>query len=76
MTPSNEDVLSELSNKLNILIAVALSPDIRDKSGSEKIEFLTRFGISNQNVADVLGTTKGTVEVLKSRASKRKKRTK
>lgn len=33
----------------------------------------TEFGSGNQDIADILGTTKGTVEVLKSRVGKSKK---
>ena len=43
-------------------------PEVQKKNTAEKALILTRFGITNQEIADMLGTTKGTIEVLKSRA--------
>jgi len=71
---SVEELMEHISNKLSALIALSLVPEPQKRNTAEKVELLTRFGISNQEVADILGTTKGTVEVLKSRASKRKRR--
>ncbi len=71
----NERELAEqVSKKLSAFIAVVLLPDVQKKNAAEKVALLMRFGIPNQDIADILGTTKGTVEVLKSRASKRKKK--
>ena len=65
--------MEQVSKKLSALIALGLLPDVQKKNAAEKVALLMRFGIPNQDIADILGTTKGTVEVLKSRASKRKK---
>lgn len=70
----NSDKFGEqISRKLSALIALTLVSDVEKKALSEKVALLVRFGIPNQEIADILGTTKGTVEVLKSRAGKRKK---
>jgi DNA-binding CsgD family transcriptional regulator len=69
----NEKTLDLLSKKMSALIALSLLPDVQKKNTAEKVELLMRFGIPNQEIADIVGTTKGTVEVLKSRATKRKK---
>jgi DNA-directed RNA polymerase specialized sigma24 family protein len=63
----------QISRKLSALIALALTPDAEKKSSAEKVALLARFDLPNQEVADILGTTKGTVEVLKSRGGKRRK---
>lgn len=70
---NDREPLEQISKKLSAFIALALLPDVQKKSSAEKVALLTRFGIPNQEIADILGTTKGTVEVLKTRASKRKK---
>ena len=70
---NDRELIELVSKKLSVFIALALLPEAEKKSTAEKVALLTRFGIPNQDVADILGTTKGTVEVLKSRASKRKK---
>jgi DNA-binding CsgD family transcriptional regulator len=69
----DEKTLDLLSKKMSALIALSLLPDVQKKNTAEKVELLMRFGIPNQEIADIVGTTKGTVEVLKSRATKRKK---
>jgi len=73
VTTDDARLTKELSGKISALIALALLPDPYKKTMAEKVEILMRFGISNQEIADIVGTTKGTVEVLKSRAGKRKK---
>jgi DNA-binding CsgD family transcriptional regulator len=70
---SDQNLQDQLSKKLSALMALALVPDVQKKNTAEKVELLMRFGISNQEIADIVGTTKGTVEVLKSRAIKRRK---
>jgi DNA-binding CsgD family transcriptional regulator len=72
MTMKNGDISESISKKMSVLIALALLPDVQKMSSAEKVAILMRFGISNQEIADILGTTKGTVEVLKSRANKKK----
>jgi len=74
VTKMNSDKVGEqISRKLSALIALNLAPEGAKKSSAEKVALLVRFGLPNQDIADILGTTKGTVEVLKSRASNKKK---
>ena len=70
---TSDKVAEQISNKLSALIALAMLSDVHKKTSAEKVALLMRFGISNQEIADIVGTTKGTVEVLKSRAGKRSK---
>jgi DNA-binding NarL/FixJ family response regulator len=61
--------LREISQKLNILVALELSKD--KKKLSEKVKFLLDFGLTNQQIAEILGTSKGSIEVIKSRLKKK-----
>jgi DNA-binding NarL/FixJ family response regulator len=70
---SSEDTLKSISAKLSAVLYVLMSSDMEKKSSAQKVELLARLGLANQEIADVLGTTKGTVEVLKSRANKKGK---
>lgn len=69
---NQEELLQTISNKLSAVLMVLMSPNIEKKNNSEKVELLSRLGLPNQDIANILGTTKGTVEVLKSRAKKGK----
>jgi DNA-binding CsgD family transcriptional regulator len=73
MSMNHEKAIDLLSKKMSALIALSLLPDVQKKNTAEKVELLVRFGIPNQEIADIVGTTKGTVEVLKSRATKKRK---
>ena len=70
---NNEDLLKTISTKLNAILMALLSPEIENRNSAQKVELLAKLGIGNQDIADILGTTKGTVEVLKSRANKKGK---
>jgi DNA-directed RNA polymerase specialized sigma24 family protein len=69
---SDEKLLEQVSRKLSALIALAMVPEVQEKNTVGKVALLNRFGLSNQEMADILGTTKGTVEVLKSRLKPKK----
>jgi DNA-binding CsgD family transcriptional regulator len=68
---NDTELLTTISNKLNALLFVLLTQEAHKKTNAEKVAFLARLGITNQDIADIVGTTKGTVEVLKSRANKK-----
>ncbi len=70
---NDRELVEQVSKKLSALIALALLPDVQKRNTAEKVALLMRFDIPNQEIADILGTTRGTVEVLKSRAGGRKK---
>jgi DNA-binding NarL/FixJ family response regulator len=69
---NNDELLKSISNKLSAILFVSLSSNIAKQNTAEKVAVLARLGLANQEIADVLGTTRGTVEVLKSRARKKK----
>ncbi len=70
----NSELLEQISNKLSVLIAVTLQDDSKKMSITDGERLLRRFGLDNQSVADILGTTKQSIEVTKSRNQKRQKR--
>jgi DNA-binding CsgD family transcriptional regulator len=69
----NQDFTEQISKKLSALIALTLLSEVQKKTTAEKVALLIRFDLPNQEIADILGTTKGTVEVLKSRTAKKRK---
>jgi DNA-binding CsgD family transcriptional regulator len=70
---NQDETLQEISNKLSAVLLVLLSPEPAKQNTAAKVELLARTGISNQEIATILGTTKGTVEVLKSRSNRKRK---
>ncbi len=66
-------LFEDISRKLSALLAISLlkNPEEMNLTNGERL--LRRFGLSNQEIANILGTTKRTVEVIKSRDQKNKK---
>jgi len=66
-------VLEEsISNKLNVLIALQLASMPEEYDQASKVRLLSRLGVSNAEIADILGTSKGAVGVIKYRNAKRR----
>lgn len=70
----NENSLSEISQKLSILIALTVAGSEQKYSKSDLVQLLTQFNLPNGEIATILGTSKGSVEVLKSRLKSNKKK--
>ena len=68
-----QENLENLSKKLSALLALQFVKEPEKMTAEGGVKLLTRFGLSNQEMADILGTTKPTVEVMKSRIKKNKK---
>ena len=68
-----QELLEQISKKLSALIALSFMKDVEKMTNADGVEILGRFGLSNQDIADILGTTKPTVEVIKSRIKAKKK---
>lgn len=62
----NNDILQQISKKLSILIALQLRGDGGVEVKDNVIK-LSRFGLTTGEIAEILGTTPGTVAVAKSR---------
>ncbi len=65
--------LKEISKKMNAFLALLMLKDIESMTTADKVKLLLRFDLSNQDIADILSTTKRTIEVTKSRVVKNKK---
>ena len=70
---NDEELLKEISHKLSAIITCLMTPEVHKGSTSQKISWLARLSLSNQQIADILGTTKGTVKVSKSLGNKRRR---
>ena len=70
MKDSN-DQLAQISQKLSVLIALDVAGSERGYSKSDLVQLLVQFDLPNAEIATILGTSKGSVEVLKSRLKKK-----
>ena len=68
----NEQVLSEISKKLDILIGLSMMRDINDES--EKVLRLRTLGLDNQTIASLIGITKNAVATRISRSKPGRKK--
>ena len=60
-----DDLTGELKN-IKALLAMGFVKDY--ETDKEKILFLTKFGFDNAEIAELIGTTPGSVAVAKSQA--------
>lgn len=67
---NNNDILQQISKKLSILIALALQGEKDTVEVKENVARLIRFGLTDSEIAEILGTTPGTVSVVKARIKK------
>ncbi len=70
----DQELLEQISKKLSALLALSFIEESEKMTAEEGVKLLTRFGLNNQEMADILGTTKPTVEVMKSRIKSKKKK--
>jgi hypothetical protein len=68
----NDDHLATISQKLSILIALTVAAGDQKYSKSDLVQLFTQFDLANGEIATILGTSKGSVEVLKSRLKTKK----
>ena len=69
----DSELLEQISNKLSALIALSFMKEADTLTNADEVKTLMRFNLSNQDISDIVGTTKRTVEVLKSRITKENK---
>ncbi|MDO8655334.1 MAG: hypothetical protein Q7R48_02850 [bacterium] len=70
MKDEKQELFEQISKKLSVLIALSFVENLADKTAEDSIKILGRFGLNNQDIADMLGVKKTTIEVLKSRIKK------
>jgi len=72
MPPTTEEkLLAELSEKLDVLIKVVSIQVGADKSTTERARLLKMAGVDNQTIADVLNTSVPVVRTLTSNLRKK-----
>jgi len=64
---------NEIVKRLDTIISLLLNPKISDDTLTKKIEYLTKMSFSNDDIARILWTTKGSVEAQKYKKPKVKK---
>ena len=69
---SEQDIIQRLDTIIKLL-SVNI---VKDKEGSEQILFLHKLGISNKDIADILGKTQNTVNATLSQARHKNKEVK
>lgn len=61
-----EKLLMDISNKLSTLISLSLEKGDKKLTTKDKVRFLNRFNLTSQQIADIIGTSKNTVDVTNS----------
>jgi len=65
--------LDSISKKLSVLVSLLISNNDSYKTTKERIEYLKKFSLSNVEIAEILNTSKNTVEVNLTNLKKAKK---
>ena len=69
----NKELLKEISRRLGVLIALQMKTQSEDFSTTEGIQMLSRFGMGNSEIAEILNTSSNTVNVTKNRIKNKRK---
>lgn len=67
MDTNDTEILKEISNKLDILIAVNA---IQNKERDDQIRVLVNLGYTNKNISEFTGIPKGTVDMVRANLKK------
>lgn len=70
---NESELLNQISKKLSALLAISLLEGSSKMTTASGERLLRRFELTNQDIADILGTTRRTIEVMKSRAKQERK---
>ncbi len=62
-----EKLLADISNKLSVLISMSLERGNKQATNKDKIKFLNRFSLTNKQIAEIIGTSKNSIEVTLSK---------
>ena len=63
---------SEIVSKLDVIIKLLAANSVKGKEAKEQILFLHNLGISNKDIAEILGKTQNTVNATLSQSRKKK----
>ena len=68
----NKELLEAISRRLGIMIALQMKAQSENFSTTEGIQMLSRFGMGNSEIAEILNTSPNTVNVIKNRIKSKK----
>ena len=73
MIKMNENNNSEenIIKRLDTIISILLNNEMNNSTQLKKIEHLTKMSFSNEEIARILSTTKGTIEAQKYKKPKK-----
>lgn len=72
---SEKDLLTSISKRLGVLIALELNKDPDEPSKPSlagNVRLLTRFGLSSSEIAEILNTSVNSVNVTRTRLKNKK----
>ena len=67
----NKELLETISRRLGVLIALQMRMQSENFSITEGVSMLSRFGMGNTEIAEILNTSAGSVNAIKGRLKKR-----
>lgn len=65
---------TNVEKRLDVIISLLINPKISDDTLTNKMKYLTKMSFSNDEIAKILETTKGSVEAQKYKKPKVKKK--
>lgn len=71
----SKEQFEQLGQKLDTIIKLVAGNLLKEaESKTQKVEVLYRLGVSTREIAQIVGTTEGSVRTMKKRLRKREKR--
>jgi len=67
---SNKSTNKDVVKRLDTIISILLNAEINQSTQLKKIEYLTKMSFSNDEIARILSTTKGSIEAQKYKKPK------
>ena len=71
---SSQDILEHISAQLDVLTRIIISAALGERTKREQILTLGKAGLAPKDIAEILGTTGGTVRVTLSQHRKKTKK--
>jgi len=68
---TTEELLEEISKNLSRITYALILPSLKGKSQQDQIDFLSKTGFSNNEIAQLVGTSSDTVRATLSRLRKK-----
>lgn len=69
---STDEILKEISSKLDRLIKINALNILQDRNMTEQVGILAEIGFKNPEIARIIGTNTDSVKVMKSQYKKKK----